>query len=64
MGKTVWGGGGGGRGGKPGGGRGIEGAMTAEVLTEVFTTIFLAQSALGEELISSSEISMSSPEDW
>lgn len=65
IGKPGWWGGGGGRGGYPGGGMGMEGAITAELLTEVFTTMFLAHSVLvmGDEFISSSEISMSSPED-
>lgn len=44
---------------------GIDGAMTAALLTEELTTMVLAHSALviGAEFISSSEISMSSPEE-
>lgn len=72
MGKPGWGGGGGGgggSGGKPGGGgngkvgASTEGAATAPV--PGVTTMGLGQSALvmGAEGISSSEISMSSPED-
>lgn len=61
------GGGGGGRGGNPGGGGrgGMDGAITAALLTEELTTMVLAHSALvmGAEFISSSEISMSSPEE-
>lgn len=66
MGKPGCGGGGGGRGGNPGGGSGgMDGAITAELLTEEFTTMVLAHSALvmGAGLVSSSEISMSSPEE-
>jgi len=44
---------------------GIDGAITAVLLTEEFTTMVLAHSALvmGAGLVSSSEISMSSPEE-
>ena len=72
MGKPGWGGGGGGgggSGGKPGGGgSGKVGARTEGAATAPapgVTTMGLGQSALvmGAEGISSSEISMSSPED-
>lgn len=71
MGKPgCGGGGGGGSGGKPGGGgSGRLGASTLGAATAAapgVTTMGLGQSALvmGAEGISSSEISMSSPEDW
>lgn len=59
------GGGGGGSGGNPGGSIGMTEAITEELVTAVFTTIDLAHSTLvmGEVFISSSEISMSSPEE-